>query len=393
MAVSGKSRAPGRFEERPGLGYADFPYKWGEGKTRSPKFKCNNLRDGTKLFGIWRVEQAERDALATELAAEGAAEERTIKYFITKFYPQVSPQLETNTIALDKSTMNFHIFKDEQFCALDYQKLNSDDIMEFLGRMVDRFGKPASSGTKKRVYKFLKWCFQSAVEERRLPFNPIHIAKNKVPKIPDSEVVSFTPTQERILIQAALDSPEWAPIVIFALDTGVRMSELLGLNWDKVDLKTSEVRIHRVMITEGSETSLGPPKTPYSKRTIRLSPTTTRALATLQHINAGQGGPVFTRDGGWNRHTYANAWDTLLKSAGLPAYGFHSTRHTMATRLLRGGAYVTAVSKRLGHANAAFTLKTYTDAIPDDQDQLTTAFETTMANCLKIAPSDVPQIT
>jgi len=47
------------------------------------------------------------------------------------------------------------------------------------------------------------------------------------------------------------------------------------------------------------------------------------------------------------------------KAAGVPWIGFHTCRHTCASRLLAGGKNIAQVSKWLGHADPAFTLRTY----------------------------------
>ncbi|MEA2720352.1 MAG: hypothetical protein QOJ39_2216, partial [Candidatus Eremiobacteraeota bacterium] len=77
----------------------------------------------------------------------------------------------------------------------------------------------------------------------------------------------------------------------------------------------------------------------------------------------------------WTRHVFYGRWLRLLKEAGVPAYHFHSARHTMATDLLRAGHYLTAVSKRLGHSKPSITLDIYSDAIPQDQQRLADAFD------------------
>ena len=46
----------------------------------------------------------------------------------------------------------------------------------------------------------------------------------------------------------------------------------------------------------------------------------------------------------------------------------HGLRHTHATIALRAGVHPKVVSERLGHASVAFTLDTYTDALPDMQE-------------------------
>jgi integrase len=50
--------------------------------------------------------------------------------------------------------------------------------------------------------------------------------------------------------------------------------------------------------------------------------------------------------------------------------GPHTARHTCASELLRGGAYITAVSKRLGHSTPTQTLNIYSSIIPQDDEKL-----------------------
>ena len=55
----------------------------------------------------------------------------------------------------------------------------------------------------------------------------------------------------------------------------------------------------------------------------------------------------------------------LLKKAGLPSIRFHDLRHTFATHAIAGGVDAKTLSGILGHANASFTLDTYTHVTTD----------------------------
>ena len=59
----------------------------------------------------------------------------------------------------------------------------------------------------------------------------------------------------------------------------------------------------------------------------------------------------------------------ILKSAGLSYINFHSLRHTFATAALQNGVDVKTVSSMLGHYDAGFTLRTYTHATRQKQEQ------------------------
>ena len=64
-----------------------------------------------------------------------------------------------------------------------------------------------------------------------------------------------------------------------------------------------------------------------------------------------------------------NLHKKILKDAGLPHIRFHDLRHTFATLALQNGVDVKTVSSMLGHYDAGFTLRTYTHATRQKQDE------------------------
>ena len=63
----------------------------------------------------------------------------------------------------------------------------------------------------------------------------------------------------------------------------------------------------------------------------------------------------------------------VLARAGLPKVRFHDLRHTFATMALQNGVDVKTVSSMLGHYDAGFTLRTYTHATRQKQDEAAAA--------------------
>lgn len=64
-----------------------------------------------------------------------------------------------------------------------------------------------------------------------------------------------------------------------------------------------------------------------------------------------------------------NLHKKILNDAGLPHIRFHDLRHTFATTALQNGVDVKTVSSMLGHFDAGFTLRTYTHATRQKQDE------------------------
>ena len=81
---------------------------------------------------------------------------------------------------------------------------------------------------------------------------------------------------------------------------------------------------------------------------------------------------VFTSSTGTpiRRTRFGEGWRDAVKGAGAPhGTGFHALRHFYASLLIRHGESVKTVQARLGHANAAETLDTYSHLWPDSNDR------------------------
>ena len=109
------------------------------------------------------------------------------------------------------------------------------------------------------------------------------------------------------------------------------------------------------------------PKSNYGRRDIPLTPDLARRLWRLQRA---PGELLFTSPNG-GRMNYHNTWNRALRpaldAAGVewPA-GFHTFRHTCASRLFAAGRNIKQIQRWLGHHKASFTLDTYTHLIDGD---------------------------
>jgi integrase len=127
------------------------------------------------------------------------------------------------------------------------------------------------------------------------------------------------------------------PMILLALNTGMRRGELLKLRWDEV--------------SNGSITVHG--STAKSKQS-RVIPLNAEAKAVFSDWKSA-GDLVFPGVDGAAMMTVKRSWAGVRKAANLPNLRFHDLRHTFATRLLEKGANVRVVQELLGHANLATT--------------------------------------
>jgi integrase len=142
-------------------------------------------------------------------------------------------------------------------------------------------------------------------------------------------------------------------------DTGLRVSEVVGLNVGDVAFGTpTKIRVRR-QCYRGTMDRL---KTRNARRDVPVSADLARALWPAC-ANREADAPLFaTRTG--TRVSDTNLRRRVLNpaahAAGVPWAGFHTLRHTCASRLLaEGGKNIAQVARWLGHADPGFTLRTY----------------------------------
>jgi len=177
------------------------------------------------------------------------------------------------------------------------------------------------------------------------------------------------PSELRELLLAT--DPRYRLAIRFLVETGVRLSELLGLAWGDVDLdgETVEVAWQLDAHTRGRVKL----KTDRSRRAIPITAGLAGELRDLRPRHAGSHEFVFCeRDGRpYSQKQIERVLDRAATRAGLGdvlsrevvvehAPTPHDLRHSHASALIASGWDVEAVSRRLGHAHSGITLATYT---------------------------------
>lgn len=157
------------------------------------------------------------------------------------------------------------------------------------------------------------------------------------------------------------------PLYHLAAYWGLRRSELAGLEWSDLDLKTRRLHVRQAQ----TEDKLDDTKTEDSDRIITIDQDTAGELERwrerqlferLEWDGAWQdSGRVFTReDGAPLRPAYVSEhFSALARQAGQPPIRFHDLRHGAATMLIAAGQPVKVVSAILGHSTSAFTMDVY----------------------------------
>ena len=131
------------------------------------------------------------------------------------------------------------------------------------------------------------------------------------------------------------------PIVIIALNTGMRRGEILNLKWRDVDIKRDVIYL---LNTKNGE-----------KREIPINEQVKTALIrTRKHPSSPY---IFYKKDGSSIGDIKKTFFTALKKSGINNFRFHDLRHTFASHLVMSGIDLNTIRELLGHKSLEMTLR------------------------------------
>lgn len=235
--------------------------------------------------------------------------------------------------------------------------LGPQQVRAMYAAMGDRGLSPQ---TIRHAHVLLHRAFSDAVSDGLLARSPL--ASVRPPRVTSQEQSTWSPADLARFLAYARDhaSQEVATAIHLAATSGMRRSEVLGLQWSAVDFDAGLLRVTRTRVTIGGRTIVGEPKTARSRRTVHLDAGTVAVLREWRLAQAPGAVDCF----GIAPNSLTKRFVALVRASGLPRVRFHDLRHTAASMLLATGTSIATVSARLGHAQAAITLSIYSHALP-----------------------------
>ncbi len=177
------------------------------------------------------------------------------------------------------------------------------------------------------------------------------------PKEYRHEIKVLTPQQVRQLLEAA-HGERLEAAYVFPATCGLRQGECLALRFEDIDFAKGTLRIRRTVWRN----QVYPPKTPHSRRTIKLPKIALDAFRShAPNNNGAREGWLFPtkHDNPVDAHNFVHRpWKRMLRKAGLlETTRYHDLRHAAANLLLSQNVPVPVVSNYLGHANSSIKLE------------------------------------
>ena len=226
----------------------------------------------------------------------------------------------------------------DRFGSLPLRRFNTMLIEQFQTERIQKGNKPA---TPNRLITTLKHMLTKAVEWEMVEEDVLkRIRKVKLLEENNKRVRYLSKAECQMLINNC--EPHLRPIVITALNTGMRKEEILSLKWEQIDFVHGFIHIE---VTKNGE-----------RRDVPINKTLKN---TLNGITRRLDVPYVFYDlrTGKRYMDVKRSFHTALRRSGITDFRFHDMRHTFASHLVMAGIDLTTVKELLGHKTLTMTLR------------------------------------
>lgn len=359
-------------------------------------------RDLLKTMGEFESACARGEILTKQEQKEAAIQERyeerhrpTFSQYIKVFLSEKKPTFAAGTY---ENYLHALTRAEKVFGARKLSDIELLDIKEYLTNMQlnganEKTGKPYHHKTIIKHYIVLRSFFSNALENEIIERNPMEHMKRPKPRKDEApkKAIVYDEKQVQYILECINHEPlMWRALMLFAIDSGCRRGEIVGLKWENINLNTGRCEIcNNAQYTTETGSYITTPKNGKS-RTILLNPPVVALLKrwrkeqALMCFKLGtiQSGFVFTHDDGTMLNPQAPTahFTRFGKKYNLEGIHPHALRHTMATISIANGADVVSVSQKLGHSSPAITLNVYSHANEEAQRRANEILESAIYN-------------
>lgn len=333
-------------------------YRTSDGRQRSRQFK--RKKDAEAHANLIEVDRLHGTLIDPRLGRMTVAE------WWDRWWPTVT-NLRPSTKARDSQYFRTHALP--TFGTTPLGRLDRTALRAWVADLGAADGANLAPATIHRVVQLLNKCVGAAFEDRLIPHNPV--AKLPLPRIERREM-RFLTSDELLKLGDAMDD-RYRAFVLLGGFGGLRLGEMLGLRWGRVDLLRRRIDVAETLVDIAGHITFGPPKTRAAVRSVPIPRFVSDELARLATANVGADQLVFHSPEGMPvRATLFRRrfWAPAVQEAGLSPLRIHDLRHTAVSLWIADCANPKQVAVMAGHTSVSVVFDRYGHLYPHQDAEL-----------------------
>ncbi|MBS0949616.1 site-specific integrase [Weissella minor] len=387
MAITKKKN--GKYQVRVYVGYDKLT-----GKRQAKYATCDTMREA-RLKEAQLITDVETGELVPEWEKPKEPRHLTFDEAYAEWFDIYKRQGRTDaTVSTTKYYFEHYLLTPELFGGMYLDCM----IRKVVQQKVNRFIPTLTSS--KQILSYAKMMIRWAVDSDDIacddnPFEHVQMVQAK--KAKRREVKYYDESQIKLFESGIYDyfqdDPKMTAVYIVLLRTGMRVGELLGLQWENIDFENDIITLNgRMTFVSGAKLYEDGLKNGTEQRVIEIDNVVHNVLQkwrTEQIKNTlSNGSPInkksyiFEGSRSWIGVSLRNfnKWYNDNHSEQLPYLNVHGFRHTHASLLLSNGVDLKKVSERLGHKDITITANIYADVTPKARREVADKFSEIMGD-------------
>ena len=251
--------------------------------------------------------------------------------------------------------------KNSSIAGLRVYTISSLQLQQFYNKLSKDFSYSQINTLNTILKIFFNWCIDNGYMLKN-PCLKVNIKKDSNKNVIEKREVEILTPKEIKTIKEYLKDTNFELLFLLDLGTGLRLGELLALDWNHINLQNKTINVEKSVKevyvydspeTKHIETIFQKPKTKTSIRTITIP----NNLVELLKIQKNKTVQLFKDENGHpirGRIVYSR-WNSILNTCNIPHKKFHAIRHTYASMLLKNGVDIETVAELMGHSTITIT--------------------------------------
>jgi integrase len=267
--------------------------------------------------------------------------------FVERYEAWAAPRKAPATCANERSVLKRYTEAMSPVLLSDLTRQRIEEFLTHITTQPRENGKITGPSGANSNLRFLRSVLSTAVEWKLLEENPAKGVRTLRTELAAPRILTRAEVAA-LLVATKKRSPEYLPLFVFYLVTGMRRNEALSLEWKDVNYETGVITVARA---KGRR-----------PRLIPMAPIARRILLSLEHHE---------KPFRWRPRTVTETFDNARTDAGLRNVRLHDLRKTFGTVLAQAGVNSLFIQNWMGHADDTVTREHYIGLPEETQNQLT----------------------